>query len=748
MRWRILSVVGILYSIQFIPVMFIFMSLPIIMREAGHSATDIGLMQLVGIPHVAKFLWAPFIDKFKPGRNRYKSWIIVLTTIHVAALLVLAFMDPSGPLLPFFIVLLVAMVAISTQDVAVDALTISLMHPNERALGATFQTCGVYVGAIVGAFGFLQLYGLIGWKAVVFAQVALFAAPLLSLIFVDEPERQRGSPPVNYRNALRFFSQPRMGRWLMLLGTIRLPLLFVSLPIRLMMVDQGMSTEEISLWFGLIAMSCAGSAALFFGPLMRKLPRVLALYLVGFVNIGMLIVVCLLAATLPDAIRYAIVVTWVLIAITDTLLLRCAMDKVRPQFPGFDFSIQVALFTLLAMISSPIAGAIIDTLGYVPVFFTAVLLALAPLVILRIWFAPLRNAAVNLDGEKVVSTGTTITTKAMQIMDSCAEHLSEHGITCTRPTPELLQMEAMGCALEMKALDQSVTIRIETPTDNFMIFIRDDILEHIREIDPQAADRMCWEGAIKVGERPSNFHILRATKRHEVFPGLIRVTLSGIDVEALTSDGIHIKLMMPESRGKKPVWPTIGENGGISWPEGDDKLHTRFVTIRNIHLNKREIDVDIAHHEGGLISDWAGLQGDEQEVGIMGPGGDMLLPFTDNVILAADLTGLPALARLIEGAKGDVSGHLFATAPSQEMLENYLPLSKLKVTAVNTEVFPDEIVDMISHCTDDAVSYAWFGGEFTTARAVRSIFQDRFGLFKSNQHSMAYWRKSVSGHNP
>ena len=50
MNWRVLSVVGVLYAVQFIPAMFIFMALPIIMREAGHSATAIGLVQLVGLP--------------------------------------------------------------------------------------------------------------------------------------------------------------------------------------------------------------------------------------------------------------------------------------------------------------------------------------------------------------------------------------------------------------------------------------------------------------------------------------------------------------------------------------------------------------------------------------------------------------------------------------------------------------------------------------------------------------------------
>ncbi len=749
MRWQILSVVGALYAVQFIPAIFVFMTLPIIMREAGHSATVIGLVQLVGIPYIFKFLWAPLIDRFKPGRDRYKSWIVVLSTIHVVALFVLALMDPSGPVVPLFIVLFVAVAAVSTQDVAVDALSISLMRSSERAIGATFQSFGIYLSAVVGAFGFLHLYDVIGWTAVLFAQAGLFTLPLLLLVLVEEPERPRDTPPISYRGLLRFFTQPGIYRWLALLATVRLPLVFVSLPIRLMMVDEGMTKDEIALWFGLFAMSAAGGAALLFGPLMRKLPRVRALSVVGLANLAVLVVVYSVAAHLPEAVRYAIVITWAAVATTDTVLLRGAMDKARLQSPGFDFSVQVALFTLLAMLTSPISGALIDSRGYVPVFVASLVLALLPLIILGLWFrSPDNAAAAESDGKSVVSIGTLNTRRAPAILDSCEAHFTGHGITCRRTEPDFLLMEAMGCRVEMQGLATAVDIRIETPTDNFMIFIRDEIVEHVGEIDLQAAQSTRWSGGIEVGELPSNFRILRAVRRQEIFPGFIRVTLAGVDVQALTSGGIHIKVMMPAERGRKPVWPVISENGGIAWPEGDDELHARFVTIRHIRLQEREIDIDIAHHAGGLISDWAALEGDDQEVGVMGPGGDTDLLATENVILAADLTGLPALARLIEASQGRVTGCLFAAAPSQKMLEDYLPPSGLQVTALNPATFADDVVGGVSHCTTDTVPYAWFAGEFTTARKLRAVLQERFGLYKKQQHSMAYWRQGRPGHTP
>ena len=218
MRWRVLSIVAALYTAQFIPLMFAFMALPIILRTEGHSAATIGMIQIAMLPYLIKFLWAPWIDRYKPGRGRYKSWIVLLSLLHVASIAVLSLTDPAGDIMVLFVVFFIATLSVSTQDVAVDALVISMLQPSERSMGATLQNFGAYVGAIIGGFGFLYLYGKIGWTTALLLQGAIFAIPLFALRFVTEPVRPPGTPEVTYRNALRFFTQPKMGRWLAVLG--------------------------------------------------------------------------------------------------------------------------------------------------------------------------------------------------------------------------------------------------------------------------------------------------------------------------------------------------------------------------------------------------------------------------------------------------------------------------------------------------------------------------------------------------
>ncbi|MEM1052552.1 MAG: MFS transporter [Pseudomonadota bacterium] len=384
MRWRVLLVVGLLYTAQFIPFSFANMALPIILRREGYSATDIGLIQLASLPYIFKFLWAPLIDRFQLGHQRYKSWIVVLSLIHLLGICALALTDPISNAVPLFIALLIAGLAVSTQDVAVDAFVISTMRPEERTIGSTFQNVGLYAGAIVGGFGFLYLYDYVGWTAALLIQAGLFALPLFTLLLVKEPPRPANAPRIDWTSAFRFFMQERMLGWLAVLAVIRLPLVLTLIPMRLMMVDQGMSLQEIATWFGLIAMCAGGGAAALFGPLLRKLPQDRAVFCVGLLNIPFLLAISTIAAQFPTEIRYGIVIVWVAIAITDVVMFRAAMDRTRPELPGFDFSAQIAIYLLIPGLLDPVVGYVIDTQGYLPTFLAALPLALLPLSIVYI----------------------------------------------------------------------------------------------------------------------------------------------------------------------------------------------------------------------------------------------------------------------------------------------------------------------------------------------------------------------------
>lgn len=113
--------------------------------------------------------------------------------------------------------------------------------------------------------------------------------------------------------------------------------------------------------------------------------------MVGLINIPVLILIAYIGAQFPSEIRYAIIIAWTAIAITDVVMFRGAMDRVRPEMPGFDFSVQIAIYFVLAGLLDPVVGFLIDEQGYLPAFFITLPLALLPVGLMFFRLAYISN---------------------------------------------------------------------------------------------------------------------------------------------------------------------------------------------------------------------------------------------------------------------------------------------------------------------------------------------------------------------
>ncbi|MEM7529595.1 MAG: siderophore-interacting protein [Pseudomonadota bacterium] len=302
-----------------------------------------------------------------------------------------------------------------------------------------------------------------------------------------------------------------------------------------------------------------------------------------------------------------------------------------------------------------------------------------------------------------------------------------------------------GFRLEMRAEDAGLHVKITAPNGGALGFFKEELVNHVAEIDPEAARKIRWSGETSaVGALPPNFKVLEVVGGREIFSGLLRVTLRHEDAASLGTGGIHLRLMMPLRRDRQPVWPRMGENGAPVWPTGDDTLHARFITLR--HVRRGEVDIDIADHDGGLIAEWARAASPGGAVGVMGPAGETKLPVNSGLFLAADATGIAAVARMMEAAGTDIEGRLVVAAPSLAEARHYLPASRLSIEALPSTRFEDEIVGRAKALTrTDHTQYAFFAGEFQNAQDLRAHFKRGLGLAKTRQLSTAFWRRGVPG---
>ncbi len=138
-------------------------SLSLWLKEEGLSRSIIGWSGLIFSVYAFNYLWAPLIDRVnipylskKIGHR--KSWIFLMQSSIILALLGWTLFNPDDNLLIIIILGLVISVASSTQDITIDALRIEQIDKRETqaiAAGASIAVVGWWTGFKIG--GLLSL---------------------------------------------------------------------------------------------------------------------------------------------------------------------------------------------------------------------------------------------------------------------------------------------------------------------------------------------------------------------------------------------------------------------------------------------------------------------------------------------------------------------------------------------------------------------------------------------------------------
>lgn len=192
-----------LYTSQFLPSAFFFQALPIFLRQQGASLGVIGLLGLLTLPWMLKFLWAPLVDRYGSRRwGHYKSWIVVTQCLLALTLLACASVDVVDNARLLFQGVFVVVTLAATQDIATDALAVRLLAPHERGWGNGIQSAGRAMGGILGGGVMLLTLNQLGWQSSVWILAAGVVLALLPLFWYREPTRLADEAEVNRSNGV------------------------------------------------------------------------------------------------------------------------------------------------------------------------------------------------------------------------------------------------------------------------------------------------------------------------------------------------------------------------------------------------------------------------------------------------------------------------------------------------------------------------------------------------------------------
>ncbi|MBA2403257.1 MAG: MFS transporter, partial [Bdellovibrionales bacterium] len=190
------------------------------MTDEKVDLTAIGMVSLIGMPYVLKFLWAPFLDRYQiPFFGRRRGWMIMFQILIIAAIFGLSMSDPKTQLTAvvgwaFLIALFSA-----SQDVVLDAYRREIMPDEELGLASSLYVNGYRLAMLVsGAFA-LFLADQVPWSEV-YKWMAVLMVPAIIFTLIAPKETHHIKIPSNMKEAVigplkDFFT--RKGAWIVLL---------------------------------------------------------------------------------------------------------------------------------------------------------------------------------------------------------------------------------------------------------------------------------------------------------------------------------------------------------------------------------------------------------------------------------------------------------------------------------------------------------------------------------------------------
>jgi MFS family permease len=375
-----------LYIAQSVPMSFFSTVVPVIMRQEHYSLQSIGMLQLIKLPWILKFLWAPLIDRNAGDLKQYRKWIIGSELFYAITIIAIGILNLQFDFKLIIIFMIIAFIASATQDIATDAYAILIMKKEERSFGNSMQSSGSFIGALVGTGVLLIVYHYFGWTILLhcLALFALIALIPLLLYKKREPVIEKKGSVIKMKDLYLFFAVPGMVKRIFLLVFYYSGIIGILAMLKPYLVDLGYSIKEIGFMSGIVGTSVAALSSFLAAYLINKLGRRNSLIGFSFLSVIATIYLWMISLTTPATplVYLGIILIWGTYGLLTVAIYTTSMDHVRPGREGTDFTIQIVITHLSGLIIAVMSGKIADSFTYSGLFFVEALLSVATFVAL------------------------------------------------------------------------------------------------------------------------------------------------------------------------------------------------------------------------------------------------------------------------------------------------------------------------------------------------------------------------------
>ena len=358
--------------------------------EAHVNLMTIGALSLIGIPYTLKFLWAPLMDHFTiTSAGRRKSWILFMQAGVVVTLLVMANMNPAAQPSAMSMVALAVAFFSASQDVAITAYQTDILQSEERGLGAASYIFTYRLAALISGGLALVFADYIGWRLTY--EIMAFTMLIAMIPTYLSPREKIISSTTNSifattGNAL--FDLLQREKIMLLLLFIMFykfgDALALSLMTNFLLHGLGFSLTEVGLAYKLVSFVATILGAFAGGALLTRWNIFSALLLFGLAQAFSNLMFVLLAITGKQffMMTSSIFIENFCSGLSTAALLAFMMSLCNTRYTASQFALLSTVASLGRVFLGPVAGLMVENLGWIQFYFWSFLLSFPGIILL------------------------------------------------------------------------------------------------------------------------------------------------------------------------------------------------------------------------------------------------------------------------------------------------------------------------------------------------------------------------------
>jgi MFS family permease len=348
--------------------------IPVIMRQENFSLTAIGLLQLIKLPWILKFLWSPIIDRYNVTVSDYKRWIFSSELVYAILIFSVAFLHFSTNFFTILTLVIISFIASATQDIATDALAVLSFSKKDKSMVNSMQSMGSFGGTMIGSGLLLLLFKQIGWNSLLPFLALFVIVALLPLFFNKSMTIHREQEKVkraSMSDIWRFFTQRGIRKQIVFLLLYYSSMIGTLAMMRPYLVDLGYDMKQIGMMSGFFGTATGLVASFVAGLIIRKIGRFHSRILVAILILFTTFYFFLVSTNTHPEIQLlyvGILLLWGSYGMATVVVYTVAMDCVREGREGTDFTIQTVITHFSGICIAMISGKIADLMGYSGLF--------------------------------------------------------------------------------------------------------------------------------------------------------------------------------------------------------------------------------------------------------------------------------------------------------------------------------------------------------------------------------------------